>query len=80
MGTDPMPPDTFPPGSLGGTYEVNRPLSAGGNAFLSWALGRQDRPPQARADRMRMSPEGKLLALSLLRVTLSDLLVAKGLG
>ena len=33
-----MPPDPFPPGSRVGTYEVRRPLSAGGNAqvFVAW--------------------------------------------
>lgn len=33
-----MHPDPFPPGALVGTYEVRRPLSAGGNAqvFVAW--------------------------------------------
>lgn len=165
-----MAPDPFPPGALVGTYEVIRPLSAGGNAqvYVAWdpglhrevalkvlstnSLGDPDRlariqkearvldleggqseaagelapgvemlgwtrdgqdllvvepgqwplrvdrrslrnggrtfvrelgtaggPAPARVDRVRMSPDGQAFAHSVLRVTLSDLLVAQGL-
>jgi hypothetical protein len=42
-------------------------------------LGTKGGSAPARVDRVRMSPNGKAVAYSLLRITLSDLLVAQGL-
>ena len=58
---------------------VERIALRDGRRTFDRELGAKGGPAPARVDRVRMSPDGKVMAYSLLRVTLSDLLVAQGL-
>lgn len=58
---------------------VERVALRDGRRTFDRELGAKAGPAPARVDRVRMSPDGKATAYSLLRITLSDLLVAQGL-
>ena len=59
--------------------EIERLQPGAGTRRTLRVLAFRDNRAPARVDRVRMSPDGRVFACSLLRVTQSDLLVAKGL-
>ena len=58
---------------------VERLALRDGRRTFDRLIGAKGEAAPARVDRVRQSPDGKAIAYSLLRVTLSDLLVAQGL-